>query len=87
MRKIISILLILLSSSLFAQITPEQLYESASKNCFVVINKSDNSFGTGFLLTNGYIATNLHVVQGASPTEITLRPSNNTNEVIAGEKL
>jgi hypothetical protein len=87
MRKIISILLILLSSSLFAQLTPEQLFESASKNCYVVVNKAGNSIGTGFLLTNGYIITNHHVVDGASPTEITLKPINNTNEIIACEKL
>lgn len=87
MKKIINILLILLSTNLFAQITPEQLFESASKNCYVVINKAGNSIGTGFLITNGYIITNHHVVDGASPTEITLKPINNTNEIIACEKL
>lgn len=87
MRKTISILLILLSSSLFAQLTPEQLFESASKNCYVVVNKAGNSIGTGFLIPNGYIITNHHVVDGASPTEITLRPINNTNEILACEKL
>jgi hypothetical protein len=87
MKRLLIVITILVTIVAHAQITPEQLYESASKNCFVVVNKSDNSFGTGFLLTNGYIVTNLHVVQGASPTEITLRPINNTNEVIACEKL
>jgi hypothetical protein len=87
MKRLLIVITILVTIVAHAQITPEQLYESASKNCFVVVNKSDNSFGTGFLLTNGYIVTNLHVVQGASPTEITLRPINNTNEIIACEKL
>ncbi|MFN6037076.1 MAG: S1C family serine protease, partial [Bacteroidota bacterium] len=86
---LLSLLIYLTVFTTKAQLSPEELYKNASKNCYVVVNKSNNSLsiGTGFLLTNGYIITNLHVVDGASPTEITLRPIVNTNEVIACERL
>lgn len=63
-------------------LTPQQIASNAFPSVVVVIsqdgNGNDFAFGTGFFVAPGIIATNLHVIEGA--TKVRIRPIGTTDE-------